>query len=135
MKHLSLLIIVLSLTSCITKKEMSMTAYDDFKTRYELSGHTETAEYSEGIRYFEKLATHFDEIQIKVMGETDCGEPLHLVIYSAEKQFDIAKIKASGKAIILINNGIHPGEPDGIDASMMLLRDIGFKRLLLEEMK
>ena len=25
---------------------------------------------------------------------------------------------------VFINNGIHPGEPDGIDASMMLLRDI-----------
>ena len=26
--------------------------------------------------------------------------------------------------MLLINNGIHPGEPDGIDASMMLLRDL-----------
>ena len=25
---------------------------------------------------------------------------------------------------MLVNNGIHPGEPDGIDASMMLLRDL-----------
>ncbi|RYD76370.1 MAG: hypothetical protein EOP55_11615, partial [Sphingobacteriales bacterium] len=25
---------------------------------------------------------------------------------------------------ILINNGIHPGEPDGIDASMLMVRDI-----------
>ena len=34
------------------------------------------------------------------------------------------EIKDSSKNRILINNGIHPGESDGIDASMMLLRDI-----------
>ena len=29
-----------------------------------------------------------------------------------------------GKLVILINNGIHPGEPDGVDASMLLIRDL-----------
>ncbi len=33
--------------------------------------------------------------------------------------------------VILINNGIHPGEPDGIDASMMLVRDIVVGKLQL----
>ncbi|MDQ6890221.1 MAG: M14 family metallopeptidase, partial [Bacteroidota bacterium] len=33
--------------------------------------------------------------------------------------------------VILINNGIHPGEPDGIDASMMLARDIALKTIRL----
>ena len=28
------------------------------------------------------------------------------------------------KRILLINNGIHPGESDGIDATMLLFRDI-----------
>ncbi len=34
------------------------------------------------------------------------------------------KLKILSKNRVLINNGIHPGESDGIDASMMLLRDI-----------
>ena len=33
-------------------------------------------------------------------------------------------LKNSTKNKVLINNGIHPGESDGIDASMLLLRDI-----------
>ena len=33
-----------------------------------------------------------------------------------------------GKLVILINNGIHPGEPDGIDASMLLIRDLADKK-------
>ena len=32
--------------------------------------------------------------------------------------------KKRNKNILLINNGIHPGESDGIDASMLLLRDL-----------
>src|SRR4030095_14193681 len=56
---------------------------------------------------------------------------LHLVIVSTDKDFDLASLKRKNKRIILINNGIHPGEPDGIDASMLLVRDIvtGKKKL------
>ena len=31
---------------------------------------------------------------------------------------------AQAQAVLLINNGIHPGEPEGIDATMMLVRDL-----------
>ena len=51
---------------------------------------------------------------------TDSGKPLHLVTLN-----NISKANLNtSKNTILIINGIHPGEPDGIDASMMLLRDI-----------
>ncbi len=63
------------------------------------------------------------------MGSTDAGYPLHLVLVSNDGRFDAAKWHAQHKAIILINNGIHPGEPDGIDASMMLARDIANKKI------
>jgi len=33
-------------------------------------------------------------------------------------------IRKQDKRVLLINNGIHPGEPEGIDASMMLARDL-----------
>jgi hypothetical protein len=57
-------------------------------------------------------------------GQTDAGKPLHLVVYSAEGIYNIEEITKSTKNRILINNGIHPGESDGIDASMLLLRNI-----------
>jgi len=63
-------------------------------------------------------------IKMMPMGITDAGYPLHLILVSADKDFDIASIKKKNKCIILINNGIHPGEPDGVDASMLLARDI-----------
>ena len=58
------------------------------------------------------------------MGPTDAGYPLHLVLLSNDGKFDPATWHSQKKVVILVNNGIHPGEPDGIDASMMLARDI-----------
>ena len=58
------------------------------------------------------------------MGVTDAGYPLHLVMVSADGKFDPAEWHRQHKVVILVNNGIHPGEPDGIDASMMLVRDL-----------
>jgi hypothetical protein len=63
-------------------------------------------------------------IKMIEIGPADAGFPLHLVLVFADKNFDIKSAKAKKKAMIFINNGIHPGEPDGIDASMVLARDI-----------
>ena len=62
------------------------------------------------------------------MGLTDSGEPLHIVTFNPDKQFDFKKIQKE-KAVLLINNGIHPGEPDGIDATMMLFRDLALGKI------
>jgi hypothetical protein len=57
-------------------------------------------------------------------GMTDVGKPLTLVVLSRDGIFNPALIKKQNKRVLLINNGIHPGEPEGIDASMMLCRDL-----------
>jgi hypothetical protein len=67
------------------------------------------------------------------MAMTDAGYPLHLVLVSNDGKFDAARWHAQNKAVILINNGIHPGEPDGIDASMLLVRDIVLKKIILPD--
>ena len=35
-----------------------------------------------------------------------------------------ARVKAAGRPVFFNNNGIHPGEPEGIDACLALLRDL-----------
>jgi len=95
-----------------------------YQTKFEQSGGKQTPAYDEGIAFYKKLAKDFPQIQITEKGLTDSGRPLHLVLYSRNKNFDVKKLKAQGKAILLVNNAIHPGEPDGVDASMLLLRDI-----------
>ena len=62
-------------------------------------------------------------------GETDCGKHLQIVIFSANGNFDFSQKKVK----ILINNGIHPGEPDGIDASMLLMKDLASLKIKIPE--
>lgn len=95
-----------------------------FITRFEQSGGAESPTYPQIIQWWKGLAAAYPTVQMKEMGHTDAGYPLHLILVSTNKTFDIKAIKAKKKAIIFINNGIHPGEPDGIDASMLLVRDI-----------
>lgn len=63
-------------------------------------------------------------VKMMEMGPSDAGFPLHLILISPDKDFNISSLKRKERNIILINNGIHPGEPDGIDASMLLAREI-----------
>lgn len=70
-------------------------------------------------------------VKMLAMGPTDAGFPLHLVVVSTDGDFDMNSLRRKNKRIILINNGIHPGEPDGIDASMLLARDIAANKTKL----
>lgn len=94
------------------------------KTPFELSGKTETTTYTAAIAYYENLAKTHPEAKLLTYGNTDFGKPLHLLVLSQDKVFDPVLIRKSNKRILLINNGIHPGEPEGVDASMMLARDL-----------
>ncbi|GGG54059.1 hypothetical protein GCM10010976_26290 [Bizionia arctica] len=101
---------------------MSQTS-EQFITTFEKSGGIETATYQEVIRFYENLAKIYPEISMQEMGKTDSGEPLHIVIFSKNSDFNFSEIRKN-KRVLLINNGIHPGESDGIDATMMLYRDL-----------
>jgi hypothetical protein len=106
-------------------------AGQDLKTRFELSNGKESPTYSEIISWWKKMDAASGMVKMIEMGETDAGYPLHLVLVSSDNNFDIGKAKLKGKNIILVNNGIHPGEPDGIDASMLLVREIHEKKFKL----
>lgn len=107
------------------------TRAQDFTTKYERTNSKETVTYQECIAYYQQLVKRYPQLKMLEIGQTDSGFPLHLVILSQDKDFNFKSLHRKNKRIILINNGIHPGEPDGIDASMMLLRDIvqGKKKL------
>jgi predicted deacylase len=63
-------------------------------------------------------------MQLREAGPTDSGQPLHEVVLSADGDHDPASTRRKNRRILFIQNGIHPGEPEGIDASMMLTRDL-----------
>ncbi|MBA2249125.1 MAG: M14 family metallopeptidase [Chitinophagaceae bacterium] len=103
------------------------------QTPFEKSGGKESATYFQAIEFYKNLDKVSSKIFMKEMGPTDAGYPLHLVLISNDANFDPVQWHKENKAIILINNGIHPGEPDGIDASMMLVRDIANGKMKLPD--
>jgi hypothetical protein len=102
-------------------------------TRFEKSNGTESASYFEGSSWWGGFGMAHYGAETAALGETDAGYNLQIVTLS-DKPFTLYDIKKSKKTVILINNAIHPGEPDGVDASMMLFRDFTekekYKKLL-----
>ncbi|MEP6948013.1 MAG: M14 family metallopeptidase [Ginsengibacter sp.] len=115
---------------CFLLSFISILAYSQ-QTPFEKSNEKETATYFQAIDFYKNLDKRSSGIFMKEMGITDAGYPLHLVLISNDEKFDPALWHKQNKVVILINNGIHPGEPDGIDASMMLARDIIHKKIIL----
>ena len=101
--------------------------------RFERTDGKESATYFEAIDWYKNLDKTSAQVLVKEMGMTDAGYPLHIVLVSADGKFDAAQWHKQNKAVIMINNGIHPGEPDGIDASMLLVRDIVSKKVKLPD--
>ena len=84
----------------------------------------ETVTWQEAIDMYGWLDRQYEEAVLMKAGETDAGRPLHLFVISAGGIFDPDSIRAAGKAIFFINNGIHPGEPCGVDASLKLADEL-----------
>jgi hypothetical protein len=102
-------------------------------TKYEQTQAKETPTYGEIISWWKMMDDRFATIKMQTMGPTDAGFPLHLVVVSNDGDFDMNSLHRKNKRIILINNGIHPGEPDGIDACMLLVRDMAIHKIKLPD--
>ena len=83
--------------------------------------HDFSPDYADTRAWFDKLDAASDLIRIEQFGVSPEGRPIYAVIASKDgKAFD------PKKPVLLVQAGIHPGEIDGKDAGMMLLRDIAF---------
>ncbi len=124
MKKLSLIFLIILSCSEKSDQKKDIKLDKDFTTIFEKSEGLETATYHETIQYYKNLADTYSEISIQAIGETDSGKPLHIVTLNMNSSdTDFEAIRKNNR-ILLINNGIHPGESDGIDATMLLYRDI-----------
>ncbi len=83
-----------------------------------------TATYQEAISFYQTLANNSPLVNMVEEGLTDSGKPLHTVIISDSSILNRQEAEQKNKAILLINNAIHAGEPCGVDASMMLAKEL-----------
>ncbi|MEX1189133.1 MAG: M14 family metallopeptidase [Bacteroidia bacterium] len=81
-----------------------------------------------------KLMSNQAFISVSQASASPQGRPIYAIRISTDAEFRSGK-KKSDKPVILIQSGIHAGEIDGLDASLMLIRDLttGRLRSLLEK--
>ena len=101
--------------------------HPDMPTPYEQGNQNQTTTWSDCIAFYEELAQRFPHVlRFEQIGTSDGGIPVHAGVVSADGVHDRAQIKAEGRTVFFNNNGIHPGEPEGVDACMAIVRDLCF---------
>jgi hypothetical protein len=96
----------------------------DLLTRAETSGFRATASYDETLAYIRRLEAISPYVKVGAFGTSEQGRALPLVVVSKDKAFTAAEARRLPKPIVLLQSGIHAGEIDGKDASLMLLREL-----------
>ncbi|WP_430406957.1 M14 family zinc carboxypeptidase [Fluviicola sp.] len=82
-----------------------------------------TPTYPELIGIYKKWDAQHAEIELYEMGESDTEFPIYLVIINGAGDSLQSFQKARAKTTVLINNAIHAGEPDGVNACLLWIEE------------
>src|SRR5919205_3329552 len=94
-------------------------------TRAEESQYQETSRHADVMRFLSRLQERGDpRLFVGSFGTSPEGRDLPLIVLSAHHVKTPAEARASGLPVVLILNGIHAGEVEGKEASLMLARDL-----------
>ena len=97
---------------------------NELTTPYERGNQNQTTTWAECIAWYDTLAAQYPGVlHFSVVGTSDAGLPIHAGVVSRDGVFAREAIRAAGRPVFFNNNGIHPGEPEGVDACMALVRD------------
>jgi len=113
---------------CFFLTFQSFAQIPDWETYYEKSGFFETPRYAETIDYCKRLAEASPWIYYTGFGTSVQGRELPLVIADKNGNFSRNSVRNGDHIVLLIEACIHPGESEGKDAGMMLLRDIAIHK-------
>lgn len=102
----------------------SKAAGETWLTHAEKSGYAETGGYDEAVAFYRRLEKASGWARLIEFGRSAMGRPMYVLVASKDRAFTPEAAARAGKAVVLLQNGIHPGENGGKDASMMLLRDV-----------
>ena len=95
-----------------------------YPTPFELGNQNQTTTLAQCMAFYRKLAADFPAVlRFFEIGVSDNGIAMNAGLVSADGVFERDAIKAAQRPVFFNNNGIHPGEPEGIDACMALVRD------------
>ncbi len=95
------------------------------QTRAEATHFTETSRHADVMRFLTALDQRNDpRFHLTEFGISPQGRALPLVVLSTDGVQTPAQARAIGKPVVLMLDGIHPGEVEGKEATLALLRDV-----------
>jgi hypothetical protein len=100
----------------------------EWQTLTEKTDYRETPRYDETMAYSRKLDEASPLIRLTSFGKSGEGRSLPLLIAATGDTFTPQSARSANKAVVLIQACIHPGESDGKDAGLALLRDIAITK-------
>lgn len=99
-------------------------ARPDLLTRAETSGFRATSSYDETLDLLRRLEGVAPFVRLDSFGTSEQGRSLPLIVVSKDKAFTPAEARRLAKPIVLLQSGIHAGEIDGKDSTLILLREL-----------
>lgn len=82
-----------------------------------------TPTYPELIEVYKKWDADHEEIECYQMGDSDTEYPIYLVVLNGAGDSVQTFQKAKAQTTVLINNAIHAGEPDGVNACLLWIEE------------
>jgi hypothetical protein len=94
-------------------------------TRAEATGYRETSLHADVMRFVAGLDALGDpRLHVTNFGHSPGGRELPLLILSKDGLRSPAEARRSARPVVLMQDGIHPGEVEGKEASLALVRDL-----------
>lgn len=109
---------------------------EKFRTSSEKAGFSQTATNQDILEFFAMLKWNSENVHIFDMFTSSRGRSCPVLVMSNPRVTSHREAKASGKTVVYLQGGIHPGESEGKEAMLMLARDIllGEKKYLLDRL-
>ena len=83
----------------------------------------QTYTYEQAIVEYAKLSDKYPQYcKLQNFGSSDYGLPISLFVINKSGKFSPREFES--KVVFFINNDIHPGEPEGVDASIKLSKEL-----------
>lgn len=102
----------------------------DLLTTGEKTDWNETAPYAEAVELAHRFERTSRLVKVLDFGATPEGRTMIAIVVSKDRAFTPEAAAKTNRAVIMIQSGIHSGEIEGKDTSLMLARDMAVTRRL-----
>jgi hypothetical protein len=120
MIRVTILLLALFLFSCAKDSSTKF----DVVLPFETSNGLKTATYQETIDFVNTVSNASEMVSKWEYGYSSQGYELPMLIIDKDGLENSEFIRKKGRIILLVQANIHPGEPDGNDAMMLLIKDL-----------